>query len=182
MPTRMVACVQVPSLGVKLYPMPEAAWYYALNDQRQGPVAFEHLRQLAITGQITPTDLVWCEGMADWQPAHTIAGLGPPPAAAPPTPPPNYNYYGVQPMAYASAMPTGQSYNGMAIAGFVLSLTIPLLGVIFSWIALAGIKRTGNEEGKGLATAGLIISIAILSLGCLWFIGAMTCIGVGSRY
>jgi hypothetical protein len=85
-------------------------------------------------------------------------------------------------MAYASAMPTGQSYNGMAIAGFVLSLTIPFLGLIFSWIALAGIKRTGNEEGKGLATAGLIISIAILSLGCLWFIGALTCLGVASRY
>jgi len=85
-------------------------------------------------------------------------------------------------MPYASALPTGQSYNGMAIAGFVLSLTIPLLGLIFSWIALAGIKRTGNEEGKGLATAGLIISIAILSLACLWIIGVVTCVGASARF
>ena len=158
--------------------MPDAGWYYAINGQRQGPVPFDHLRHLAATRQLSATDLVWSEGMADWQPAHTITGLGPPP---PPPPPSNYNHYGVQPMPYASAAPLAQSYNGMAIAGFVLSLTIPPLGLIFSWIAIAGIKRTGNEEGRGLATAGLIVSISICSLFCLWFIGAMTCIGFAAQ-
>jgi hypothetical protein len=163
--------------------MAEAAgWYYAVGGQRQGPVGFEQLRQLAFSGQIGANDLVWCEGMADWQAAHTVAGLGQPRVATPPPPPPKYGYYGAAPMGYASAMPTGQSYNGMAIAGFVLSLTIPLLGLIFSWIALSGIKRTGNEEGKGLATAGMIISIVFLSLGCLWIIGVMTCMGAATRF
>ncbi len=48
--------------------------------------------------------------------------------------------------------------NTMAILGFIFSLLIPILGLIFSIIALGQIKRTG-ERGHGLALAGLIISI-----------------------
>ena len=46
--------------------------------------------------------------------------------------------------------------NGMAIAGFVLSFFIPLIGLIFSIIGLKRSKETNN--GKGLSTAGIIIS------------------------
>ena len=173
--------------------MDDSLWYYAIGGERQGPVGFEHLRQLMLTGQIAPTDLVWRQGMADWQAAHTIAGLGAPPPpprspigppqmSSPPPPPAGYGYYGVAPMGYASARPIGASYNGMAIAGFVLSLTFPLLGLIFSWIALSGIKRTGNEEGKGLAMAGMIISSVLMAMGCLWIMGAMMCVGAASRF
>jgi hypothetical protein len=38
-------------------------------------------------------------------------------------------------------------------------------------------KTSGNPEGKGLATAGLVISIVLLSLVCLYFIGLATCFG-----
>lgn len=48
--------------------------------------------------------------------------------------------------------------NSMAILGFVFAFLFSLLGLIFSIIALRQIK-TRNEEGKGLATAGLVISI-----------------------
>ncbi len=50
----------------------------------------------------------------------------------------------------------GSSSNGMAIAGFVLSFFIPLLGLIFSILGLKRSKETNN--GKGLSTAGIIIS------------------------
>lgn len=46
--------------------------------------------------------------------------------------------------------------NGMAIAGFVLSFFIPLLGLIFSILGLKKSKETNT--GKGLSTAGIIIS------------------------
>ena len=46
--------------------------------------------------------------------------------------------------------------NGMAIAGFVLSFFIPLLGLIFSILGLKRSNETNN--GKGLSTAGIIIS------------------------
>lgn len=50
----------------------------------------------------------------------------------------------------------GSSSNGMAIAGFILSFFIPLLGLIFSILGLKRSKETNT--GKGLSTAGIIIS------------------------
>ncbi len=47
--------------------------------------------------------------------------------------------------------------NGMAIAGFVCSFLIPLLGLIFGGIGLKTANKTGN--GRGLSIAGIIISI-----------------------
>ncbi|MFT3884853.1 MAG: DUF4190 domain-containing protein [Flavobacteriales bacterium] len=58
---------------------------------------------------------------------------------------------------------TNEKTNGMAIAGFVCSFFIPLLGIIFSAIALGQIRRRGGR-GHGLAVAGLIISIATILL------------------
>lgn len=43
-------------------------WYYAVNGERHGPVSDETLTQRVREGVVTPTTLVWQEGMADWQP------------------------------------------------------------------------------------------------------------------
>ena len=49
----------------------------------------------------------------------------------------------------------------MATAGFILSFFVPLLGLIFSILGLKKVKETNT--GKGLSTAGIIISsIALL--------------------
>ena len=64
---------------------------------------------------------------------------------------------------------TQKKYSGKAITGFVLSLSgwflagiiCGILGIIFSSIALSDIKRK-NYNGKGLAIAGLIVSIVLL--------------------
>jgi hypothetical protein len=47
--------------------MPE--WYYTKGEQRHGPVATDQLNQLAATGVVGASDLVWREGMTDWLPA-----------------------------------------------------------------------------------------------------------------
>ena len=49
--------------------------------------------------------------------------------------------------------------NGIAVAGFVLSFLISLLGLIFSIIGLKKSKETNN--GKELIIAGIIISTII---------------------
>ena len=69
-----------------------------------------------------------------------------------------------QPQGYAQSQPQGnttyvyQRTNGFAIAGFVLSFFVAILGIIFSAIALKQINDRG-EGGKGLAIAGLVLSI-----------------------
>lgn len=51
-------------------------WYYTINGQQAStPVSTSQLKQLAATGQLQPTDLVWQEGMANWVAASSIKGL-----------------------------------------------------------------------------------------------------------
>jgi hypothetical protein len=51
-------------------------WYYTLNGQQAAaPASAAVLKQLAGSGQLQPTDLVWQEGMANWMPASSIKGL-----------------------------------------------------------------------------------------------------------
>jgi len=64
-------------------------WHYARGDQRHGPVSAAELKQLATTGRLSPSDLVWKAEWPDWRRADSIKGLFPAasPASAPPLPP-----------------------------------------------------------------------------------------------
>ena len=66
--------------------------------------------------------------------------------------------------------------NGFAIAGLVLSiLCCSPLGIIFSAISLNQIAKVPNQDGKGLAVAGLVIGIVGLVLGIiLWLLSLFT--------
>lgn len=64
------------------------------------------------------------------------------------------------------AMADSEKMNGMAIAGFVLSLIFAPLGIIFSAIALGQIKETG-QKGYGFAIAGLVIGIAVTAIALI---------------
>lgn len=95
--------------------------------------------------------------------------MPPPPPPPPPGPPPQYEGYNPQ---YQPSAKT----NGMAIAGFVLSFFCGILGLIFSAVALSQISKTG-QGGKGLAIAGLVISIVSMIAGFAVVAG-----GSGSGY
>jgi uncharacterized RDD family membrane protein YckC len=53
-------------------------WYYAVNNQRQGPIDQAELEKLVAEGMIKPDTLVWQQGMSDWKPYGTIAVTLPP--------------------------------------------------------------------------------------------------------
>ena len=67
-------------------------WYWCRGGQRFGPVSREELSNLAASGQVQPTDLVWCQGMADWMPGNQVQGFFPPPDPRFPPPPPMPTY------------------------------------------------------------------------------------------
>jgi hypothetical protein len=61
--------------GLEPPPVPEAVWYYLRDGQRSGPVAYQVIRYLASSGQLSLTDLVWRKGLTDWIAAASLQGL-----------------------------------------------------------------------------------------------------------
>lgn len=58
--------------------------------------------------------------------------------------------------------------NGIAVAGFICSFFIPLLGLIFGCVGLSRSKKR-NDKGKGLSIAAIIISIFLFISGLSTF-------------
>lgn len=56
-------------------------WYYAVNDQRLGPVSEPEFSRLVAAGEIRPETFVWRDGMATWQPLRDVPREAPSPAA-----------------------------------------------------------------------------------------------------
>jgi hypothetical protein len=93
------------------------------------------------------------------------------PPSYPPPPPGGYGYQPPPPGGYGyQPPPQGVGTNGMAIASLVCSLfgwlcvIGPILGLIFGFLALGQIKRTG-QGGRGMAIAGIVIGGLVIALG-----------------
>jgi len=63
-----------------------AEWYYTKDGQKYGPLSAAELKELARSGQLAPTDMVWKAGMAEWKVASSVKGLLPASAPASPLP------------------------------------------------------------------------------------------------
>ena len=68
--------------------------------------------------------------------------------------------------------------NGMAVAGFVLSLLCWPLGIIFSAIGMNQTKADPSQGGRGLAIAGLVISIVFAVFTVLYWGTVMALFGM----
>jgi uncharacterized RDD family membrane protein YckC len=67
-------------------------WFVGKGGQKSGPFSSEQLKRMAQSGQISPEDLIWRQGLKDWIPARELKGLFSPRAGAsggpvPPGPP-----------------------------------------------------------------------------------------------
>lgn len=86
---------QAPAMGGAAVPppMPAAVQYtVAINGQQYGPYNVQQMQQMAQSGQITGTTLVWAPGMPQWAAASSVPELAnlfmatpPPMPPAPPT-------------------------------------------------------------------------------------------------
>ena len=50
-------------------------WFYRRDDQQHGPISSDQLKELAASGEVRPTDIVWKEGLPQWIPAAKLKGL-----------------------------------------------------------------------------------------------------------
>lgn len=92
-----------------------------------------------------------------------------PPQFAPQPYPPYQGYPGYQGHPGYPPMMQRPGTNAFAIAGFVCGFVFNILGIIFGFVALNQIKRTG-EQGRGLAIAGIWVGAASVALTVVWFV------------
>jgi hypothetical protein len=52
-------------------------WYYSKNGMQLGPLSMEELSGKAKGGEVSPSDLVWKEGMTDWKPLAQVPEFQP---------------------------------------------------------------------------------------------------------
>lgn len=170
-------------------------YHVGRNGQQTGPFSVDQLKAMATSGELQPTDLVWKDGMAGWEPASTLPGVfGASTAAAPitgstfnPEPQPQVS---PAPFAQTTVLPPvvgagGPKPNGMALTGMILGIVSIVLvcccygvpfniaGIVFSIIGMNQIKADPTQGGLGMAKAGLWCSIVSLVLGLLLFILAI---------
>lgn len=50
-------------------------WYYSKNGTQLGPITGDELRTKIGSGEVSPVDLVWREGMSDWLPSAKVPEL-----------------------------------------------------------------------------------------------------------
>lgn len=89
-------------------------WHYSRDGIRLGPVSTNRLRELANSGELLPTDLVWREGLGQWAPAAKVQGLFPAISSAPPPLPPNSHVASVSPQAAPRAPEKDRSVDQLA--------------------------------------------------------------------
>ena len=57
-------------------------YYLYLNDEQAGPYSEAEIVSMVVAGQISGTDFVWREGMAEWLPIEAVITLGAAPASS----------------------------------------------------------------------------------------------------
>lgn len=140
------------------------------DGREYGPISAAQLRQWITEGRANAQTRALAEGTADWKPLGQF---------------PEFSFLISPPPTYPAAMPAygpPRRTNPFAITGFVCGVlsfsgglccfgyVFLILGIVFSIVGLSQIKSNPElYDGKGIAIAGLVLSI----LGLLISFGFM---------
>jgi len=144
------------------------------DGKEYGPISVDLLRQWVAEGRANGQTRVLAEGTTEWKPMAEVpelAALLTPPSAAP------IASTAPGPISLAPT-PRNNPYAGWGLGLGIASVTLGLCccygfpfsipGIICSVIALNQIKEDPNlQQGRGMAMAGLILSILSIALGFL---------------
>ncbi len=166
-------------------------WHYVQNGKAQGPAPEEQIRGMLSTGALRASDLVWCEGMADWAAIQSIPELAPAPAPAPipvsapipvaapmPAPVPMPAPIPVNPYVAPQAAIEPFAQRGAATTGQVSDEAIEYLRKTKPWVRFMAVL--GMIAMALMVLGGL--GMAILGGGFFRYMGMMARIGMAALY
>ena len=163
------------------------------DGKEYGPKAAVEVREWIAEGRLNAQSEIKPQGKEEWVKLSSLLefaadlnpqALTPPPAPGSllPLPQPQPAAHPAPPATYTPAPKTDT--NPMAITGMICGiLSLPMLcccyglpfnilGIVFSIVGLTQLKANPQQQGKGMATAGLICSIlSILLIGILILLG-----------
>lgn len=130
------------------------------SDQKiYGPVSVAQIRQWQAEGRVNNATLLLAEGSNEWKPLSSAPEFAVPPAIA-------------MPPVVTMPPPAVKQNNDLAVAGLTCGILsnvcccfglFSILGIIFSLMAISRLETHPQQGGKGMAMAGLILSIVGLS-------------------
>ena len=127
-------------------------WYYRKGKQKSGPVSSAKLKLLARSGQLSPADPVWKEGMSHWLPADKLKGLFPPaqmvvpPTLPPASTPPAFSGNRTPPPS-RSSLPGASEGNRPNNRVVIVATVVPAVIVISACLGIV-FARVFNSERK----------------------------------
>lgn len=68
-----------------------------------------------------------------------------------------------------------KSASTISIIGLILSICLPLIGLIVSIIAYSSAKKEENAKSKTFAKAGIIVAVCIICFALIIIIGSVSC-------
>lgn len=142
------------------------------DGKEYGPATAEQMRQWVAEGRVEHRTPIFVDGAKDWnfvgllpEFAGCFAAAVTPPAIAPP----------LRGSSTAGRIAKTNSYAQAGMIFGILSVTcccgfpFGILGLVFSLVGLSQINANPQwHEGRGMAIAGLILSILSLLLGAGW--------------
>jgi hypothetical protein len=142
-----------------------------VDGRQYGPVSVEQLRQWIAEGRANAQTQTYVEGATEWKPLGVLPEFTG--HFTPPVPPP------ISPPVFGRVRKT----NSYAMAGMIFGILaffccckflFGVLGIVFSLIGLSQISRHPElYEGRGLAIAGLVLSILSLLLALVFIMIAL---------
>jgi hypothetical protein len=156
-------------------------YHVARNNQQLGTFSKEDVAARYASGEILPTDLVWTEGMANWQPASQVLGapVAPPPLLSAPagTPPPVVPTGAATPMTptYDPTPRPAKPDNYLVWAILTTILCCLPLGIISIIFAAQVDSKYATGDYKGAAE-----SSRKAKLFAIW--GAVGCVVLATIY
>lgn len=136
-------------------------WFYIKDGEQVGPFSQEELLNKKNSGEVAPTDMVWREGMAEWQPIQQLTEFGGSGAPAP-----------AAQAAPAGGVP-GQKIDSWLWQSIVVTLLccLPLgvVGIVFA-AKVDGLVAAGDiagaqeaaDKAKKFTTIGFIVGLVVM--------------------
>jgi hypothetical protein len=163
-------------------------WYYSKNSTQLGPVSQDELRAKLASGEVSPADLVWRDGLPDWKPASEMAELALGPATGgPPALTGGQSPYAPPSMAAGSAGGMIPNYLWQSIVVTILCCWPLGIPAIVYAAKVDGLKARGDVQGAISASAsakkwcwiavagwGVVFVIYVVIVVSMAFFGRLT--------